>query len=140
MRALYGDFVAKVAAGRGKTPADIVPIAQGRVWTGRAALENGLVDKLGGLRDAIAFAKQKAGLKADQKVHLTELPRRGGPLDALEEMFGGAAQTSGIDLALLKRTPELRRALLRIATYQRISVDKIALLHPELEAFTSPVR
>ncbi|MHC4847330.1 MAG: signal peptide peptidase SppA [Planctomycetota bacterium] len=139
MQALYGDFVAKVAAGRGKTPADIHPIAQGRVWTGRDALKHGLVDRLGGLRDAIAYAKQKAGLKPDETVHLTQLPRRGGPLEALETLFGGAEAT-GIDLELLKRTPELRRALLKIATYQRISVDKIALLNPELDAFARPVR
>jgi len=139
MRSLYDDFVAKVAAGRGKTPEDIYPIAQGRVWTGRAAKENGLVDELGGLRDAIAFARTKAGLADADEVRLMQLPKRGGPLEALEKMFGGA-EASGLDLELLKRTPELRRALLNIAAYKKISADRIALLHPELGALAGPVR
>jgi len=136
MKALYGDFVAKVAAGRGKTPAEIEPLARGRVWTGRAALEHGLVDQLGGLRDAIAFARTKAGFKDDDKVIMMELPRRGGPFEALEKLFGGAQ--ADLDLAMLKRVPELRRMLLRIATYRRVAVDKIAMLNPELDAFLQP--
>ncbi len=52
----YRDFIAKVAAARGKTPAQIDEIAQGRVWSGSQAKERGLVDKLGGLHDAIAAA------------------------------------------------------------------------------------
>jgi protease-4 len=139
MQALYTDFVAKVAAGRGKTPEQIHSIAQGRVWTGRDALGHGLVDRLGGLRDAIAFAKSKAGLGDADEVHTIQLPRRGGPLEALEKMFGGA-EASGLDLELLKRTPELRRALLNIAAMKRISVDRIAMLHPELGAVAGPVR
>jgi len=140
MEALYKDFVGKVAAGRGKTPDEIHKVAQGRVWTGRDALGHGLVDQLGGLRDAIAYAKQKAGLREGEDVHLTELPRRGGPLEALEKMFGGSAEATGIDLELLKRTPELRRALLAIATSRRIAVDKLAMFHPELGALAGPVR
>jgi protease-4 len=136
MQALYGDFVAKVAAGRGRTPAEIEPLAQGRVWTGRAAQQNGLVDEIGGLRDAIAYAKTKAGLKQDEEVIMMELPRRGGPFEALEKLFGGSE--AELELALLKRVPELRRMLLRIATYRRVSVDRIAMLNPELDAFLQP--
>ena len=72
-------------------------------------------------------------------MHTIQLPRRGGPLEALEKMFGGAEAT-GLDLELLKRTPELRRALLNIAAMKRISVDRIAMLHPELGAVAGPVR
>ncbi|MHC4954056.1 MAG: signal peptide peptidase SppA [Planctomycetota bacterium] len=141
MKSLYGDFVAKVAAGRGKTPAEIEPLARGRVWTGRDALGHGLVDKLGGLREAIVFAREKAGLKADEKVHLMELPRRGGPFEALEKMFGGAevaGMDGTLDWEILKRVPEIRRALQKIATYRRISADGIAMLNPELDAFMLP--
>ena len=67
---------------------------------------------------------------------MMELPRRGGPFEALEKMFGGAE--AELDLAMLKRVPELRRMLLRIATYRRVSVDKIAMLNPELDAFMQP--
>ncbi len=51
-----------MAAGRQLKLAEVRKVARGRVWTGQDALELGLVDKLGGLRDAIAAAKQRAGL------------------------------------------------------------------------------
>ena len=47
----YEEFIGKVAKARGKTPAQVDEIAQGRVWTGAQAKERGLVDKLGGLGD-----------------------------------------------------------------------------------------
>src|SRR5690606_33691783 len=49
MEAIYNTFVARVAAGRKMTPAQVQPLAQGRVWTGEKAKELGLVDELGGL-------------------------------------------------------------------------------------------
>jgi protease IV len=63
--AVYDDFVAKVAAGRGRPVADIEPVARGRVWTGRDAVEVGLVDELGGLRDAVRIARERADLPED---------------------------------------------------------------------------
>lgn len=60
--AIYHDFVAKVAEGRGRTVDEIHELARGRVWTGRDALERGLVDELGGLRDAARIARTRAGL------------------------------------------------------------------------------
>lgn len=44
-------------------------VAQGRVWTGKAALDRGLVDTLGGISKAVAIAKQKAGIAEDQQVN-----------------------------------------------------------------------
>lgn len=66
--AIYAGFVAKVAAGRGRTVAEIEPLARGRVWTGRDAYDRGLVDELGGLRDAARTARRLAGLPADAPV------------------------------------------------------------------------
>jgi protease-4 len=43
-------------------------VAQGRVWTGKAALERGLVDAIGGISRAVAIAKQKAGIADDQQI------------------------------------------------------------------------
>ena len=65
MDAIYADFVGKVAAGRGRSFAEIEPIARGRVWTGRDAYEIGLVDDLGGLRDAARIARRLADLPDD---------------------------------------------------------------------------
>ena len=60
----YGRFVEVVAEGRKElTPAKVRALADGRVYTGRQALELGLVDRLGGLQDAVAEAKRAAGVK-----------------------------------------------------------------------------
>jgi protease-4 len=71
----YRDFVGGVAKARGKPFESIDAIAQGRVWTGRQALDRGLVDQLGGLRDAIADAATRASLGKDYAVRYVELPQ-----------------------------------------------------------------
>jgi len=76
IRTLYDDFVTKVAQSRGRTAAEIEAVAQGRVWSGRRALEHGLVDRLGGLDAALGLAREKAGLPAEQPVQLVEYPRQ----------------------------------------------------------------
>ncbi|MBZ0201301.1 MAG: signal peptide peptidase SppA, partial [Ignavibacteriaceae bacterium] len=70
---MYREFVSKVADGRKIKFDEIGKIAQGRVWSGYAGLNNGLVDKLGGLADAIEIAVSKAGL-TDCKFNIVELP------------------------------------------------------------------
>jgi protease-4 len=81
--AIYDDFVAKVARGRGRPVAEIEAIARGRVWTGSDALSVGLVDELGGLRDAVRIARSRAGLATDAPVrpaiHVAPLARLGHP-------------------------------------------------------------
>lgn len=57
---VYTTFVSKVAAGRNMTYEQVNEIAQGRVWTGRQALDNGLVDELGSLEDALSVAADLA--------------------------------------------------------------------------------
>lgn len=59
---VYGTFINRVAAGRNMAVAQVDSIGQGRVWAGTHALTNGLVDTLGGLRDAIALAAELAEL------------------------------------------------------------------------------
>lgn len=59
----YDEFITLVSGGRNIEKADVNKIAQGRVWTGRQALENGLVDNLGTLEDAIAAAAKRADIK-----------------------------------------------------------------------------
>jgi len=79
--AIYTDFVAKVALGRGRAVDEIEHIARGRVWTGADALEVGLVDQLGGLRDAVRIARERGGLAKDAPVrpalHVPPLARLG---------------------------------------------------------------
>jgi protease-4 len=58
----YADFLEVVASGRDMTEEEVDAVAQGRVWTGVQALEHGLVDDLGGLREALAAARAEAGI------------------------------------------------------------------------------
>jgi protease-4 len=60
---IYDRFINLVANGRGQSPEAIHDIAQGRIWTGQQALENGLVDQLGGLNDAITAAAELVGIQ-----------------------------------------------------------------------------
>lgn len=64
---IYDEFLGRVAEGRKMTKEQVNVIARGRVWTGRDALKIGLVDKLGGIKDAINYAAKEYGIK-DQKV------------------------------------------------------------------------
>ncbi len=78
---VYADFCHKAADDRGMAHADLEPLARGRVWTGADARERGLVDRLGGLRTAVARAAERAGLDPDA-VRPVALPRA-RPLDRL---------------------------------------------------------
>ena len=65
--AIYLDFLNRVSTGRGMTVEAVNAIARGRVWTGTDALNIGLVDQLGGIKEAINYAATQAGIK-DQKI------------------------------------------------------------------------
>jgi protease IV len=102
----YEEFLTKAAQGRGRTRDQIHEIAQGRVWTGREALAVGLVDKMGGLREAIDIAKEKAKIGKDAEVELVVLPERKGLFETLFE---------DDDSTMESRLPADLRALLRWA-------------------------
>ena len=70
----YQRFLARVAEGRSREIAEIDAIAGGRVWTGEQAVTRGLVDVLGGLRAAVAKAKEKVGIAAEADVALAVYP------------------------------------------------------------------
>jgi len=81
---IYSSFVTKVAKGRKMTVAQVDSIAQGRVWTGSEALKIGLVDKIGGLDDAI---KEAAKLAKTSEYHTKDYPEyRKNLADALREL------------------------------------------------------
>ena len=82
----YNDFTSRVAEGRGLTQAYVDSIGQGRVWAGADAIGLGLVDQLGDMEDAIAYAVQKANLGNDYKV--TEWPKQKEFFTRLMESMG----------------------------------------------------
>lgn len=100
----YDDFISGVAANRGMDKEVVDSIAQGRIWTGNDAYENGLIDGIGDLDDAIVAAAELASLGADeygQKYFEQELSP--GEQLALDLMAG--AKNLGLDVAVFNRTP-----------------------------------
>jgi protease-4 len=75
LEGFYRGFVAKVAENRRMSPEDVDAVAQGRVWSGLAAREHGLVDALGGLDAAFAMSRARAGLTEDETFEVERLPR-----------------------------------------------------------------
>lgn len=69
----YATFLKRCSDGRGLSVESVDSIGQGRVWAGADALKIGLVDEIGSLDDAIAYAAEKAGLTEYSKVNLPEI-------------------------------------------------------------------
>jgi len=91
----YDVFLDMVSDRRDLSREDVDAIGKGRVWTGQQALENGLVDELGGLDRALAKARQMAGLHKSAPVRVIRpdkrmLPPSASPADALEYALEGA--------------------------------------------------
>lgn len=66
---IYQLFLKRVADGRGMKVEEVHKIARGRVWTGEDALENGLVDEIGGMNEAITYTKKKIGSKRGELIY-----------------------------------------------------------------------
>jgi protease IV len=74
IRYFYERFLDTVATGRGMTRDQVDEIGRGRVWSGTRAMQVGLVDRMGGLVDALELARQRAGLGKHQTAELVWLP------------------------------------------------------------------
>ena len=113
--AFYKTFVERVAAGRGLTAEQVDAIARGRVWSGQQALERKLVDRLGGFADAVARARELAGIAPGAEVILDDEDRGGG--DLLDAAFSGAMARVLDESPLLRALPrgEALRALRAVA-------------------------
>ncbi|MFL6415575.1 MAG: signal peptide peptidase SppA [Bryobacteraceae bacterium] len=79
----YKEFVSKVASARRRTYDQIDPLAQGRVWMGAQARQNGLVDQLGGISESIALIRKRAHLSERGETELVAFPPRQSLLDLL---------------------------------------------------------
>jgi protease-4 len=88
LRYFYGRFVDQVARGRNMTPAAVDAVGRGRVWSGDAALRHGLIDEFGGLMDAVAEAKRRAGLGENERISLDATPDEPGLLGQILQLLG----------------------------------------------------
>ena len=73
---IYDDFIAKIARGRSElSTTDVDNLGRGRIWSGKQAKENGLVDELGGLNLALVIAQKYAGLQ-EKVVEVIRFPKQ----------------------------------------------------------------
>ncbi len=93
----YDAFLERVATARGKTIEEVDALARGRVWSGKHALEHGLIDELGGIERAISLAKEAAGYEASDRFELAIYPKKQNVFEAL---LGGLLRTRGADSGL----------------------------------------
>lgn len=132
MESVYKVFVGRVAAGRGKTPADIEPIAQGRVWTGTDALRLGLVDGLGGLDAALADARTlgKVGADAPLEIYPPDLTLRDlfSGFGEVHAPFGLSSELATIAHELSPEVAEVAlHTLQQLARFRDERVQAVAL-------------
>ncbi len=135
MEVVYDTFVSKVAEGRGMERDAVLEIAQGRVWSGVAAIENGLADQVGGLWDALRRAKELVGVDPDHWVSLRVLPEEKPLLEQLlsGDLFGARAPAGlSAEAAALAALPAEARALLPLLE------DSPLWRHWQLFATTEP--
>ena len=76
IRGLYADFTRQVADARGLDQSYVDSVGQGRVWSGTRGLEVKLVDEIGGLSDALDYARAQVNLSGKKRVKIVEYPRR----------------------------------------------------------------
>jgi len=88
---IYSDFVARVASGRRMSAASVDSIGQGRVWSGTSALRIGLIDEIGGLKDAINGAAKLAGVES---YSIRELPVLEDPYTKILSQLSGEIRIS----------------------------------------------
>lgn len=112
MMYVYRTFLDRVAQGRHMKPDDVDRVAQGRVWSGTAAVGKGLVDQLGGIEKAVEVGKRLAHLPADEAVAVDVYPKveRNFIQRLFSEMF-----TDDWEESALQRLPGLS-ALLETAS------------------------
>lgn len=91
---VYQDFTLKVSEARHIEITKMDKIARGRVWTGADALEAGLVDSIGGIDDAVAWAKEKAGIKPKDKFEIVYYPKKKTLSEKLSQLVSGNPKIS----------------------------------------------
>ncbi|MFN0051780.1 MAG: signal peptide peptidase SppA [Planctomycetales bacterium] len=131
---IYDQFTAKAAQGRKMDKDKLERLARGRVYTGNAALKLGLVDQLGSLDDAIAYAHEKAGLKPEDKVERLSLPKAVNPLDSL---FGSLDPNNDVQWsdpafrkALRSVSPDLEKNFQALGLIQLLARERVMAIMP----------
>ena len=134
MKDTYDQFLDKALAGRKKagramTRAELEKLAGGRIWTGRQAKANGLVDELGTLEDAILAARDLAGMDKEKMPELLILPKARSLLDTLIE--GRSSSQLGLQqLPVLRELPELAGHVRHVEGLLQLRGEPVWLILP----------
>ena len=123
----YADFIGRVSTHRGMSVEDVDRIAQGRIWSGTDALNNGLIDGIGELDEAIVAAAELAGLH-EGEYGTTSIQRKLSPGEQMVLDLLGGVDALGIDLS---------GALLRRSAVERVAAGIETVLLP-LTRFNDP--
>jgi protease-4 len=149
MLKIYDQFKQRVKQSRGdRIKGDLESLAGGRVYTGQQALEIGLVDKIGGLADAMAYAAKKANLSGDYEVYT--LPKSKGLMEVIAEAFGKSTDDPwavsspglrlfGDDAVMQRFLPVLRQLAPEQAAQAVIGLHKAMILNREHAALFMPL-
>jgi ClpP class serine protease len=137
MNDVYQQFVTKVSEGRRLDREQVGTLARGRVWTGRQAVDNGLVDELGGLRDSLALACVLGGGLDPLTTPVAEYPSPPNFMDALKDSFEDMASVDGRLAFLLEHVQSVpvlgsAAAVVRSALLDRslVTTDRVQALMP----------
>jgi protease-4 len=135
MQDVYDQFLDKALDGRKKagknmTREQLVKLAGGRIWTGRQAKENGLIDELGSLEDAIEAARVLAKLPAGKEPELLQLPKSKNFLETLLDEMGGTRAPSLRTRDVLRELPQLRSKLRGLDSLLQLRSEPVWLMLP----------
>jgi len=123
LRDIYRQFVRKAAQGRKLSYKELDKLAQGRIYSGRMAVADGLIDRLGTLQDAITEAKKAAGMKAEEEVELLILPR---PKTIFQQLFGDSSLSTDLESV----APELLESARKTRLLRRLFAEPVLTWMP----------
>lgn len=130
MKRFYDDFVHKAAEGRGLSDAQIDALGQGRVWTGREAVDRKLVDEIGGLDRAVEIAREKAKIPAGRSVHFDVYPKPRSFFDTFAPSEAEDTLAGRLLRAMLPR--DLRSIVARGRMAERLAAEPYLFLEESL--------
>jgi protease-4 len=134
MRETYDLFLDKAVQGRRKAGKELTKeklekdLAGGRVWTGRQAKANGLVDELGTLDDAVAAAKKMGGVPENTDVDLLILPKAKNLFEELLDLKGDELAPGMGARQVLRGLPEVAGKLEPIDGMLRLRGEPVWLM------------
>lgn len=128
IEAAYRDFVTKMAEARGVSYESLDRVAQGRVWTGRQAVESSLVDRLGGLWDVKAAVRERLSLGADAPIRWVTASAPRGLRPRRED---DPELSSNMLFWLRGRLPEVSDALELALDLRGEWLFALSLIHPQ---------